>query len=93
MSQQQRPFAAAVQKNEYLWQDEAGRSAPAGSPVVTGSSLTGGFTLHGHRLSSLYRTPDSRGAWLTNIHHAASSCQKYSKSHISTGNTAERTGA
>ncbi|WP_417601981.1 hypothetical protein [Pararhodobacter oceanensis] len=93
MSLQQRPFATPDQKNEYLWQDEAGRNTPAGSPVVTGSSLTGGFTLHGHRLSSLYRSSYSRGAWLTNIHHAASSCQKHSKSHISTGTTAERTGA
>ena len=75
---------------EYFWQDERHKNAPHCSPGLAGLSQGGDFTLHGHRLSSLYRTIHSSRAWLMNSDLVTSSCQKYSNSNGAIGAPVER---
>jgi hypothetical protein len=64
---------------EYFGQDERGRSTLPGARANWHQVPEQGFTLRGHRLSSLYRITDQTASGLRpGKFHPASSCQKYS---------------
>ncbi len=64
---------------EYCWQDEADRSAPSDARAGWHQAPERGFTLHGHRLSSLFRADEESTSKLIPGKPApASSCRKYS---------------
>ena len=78
---------------EYLKQDETVRlrgSTPLPACASGSRAGWGGFTLHGHRLSSLYRGTRLGLNWLTNPDRAPSSCFKYSPCDAKTRATPER---
>jgi len=66
---------------EYLRQDEKRRCTLPGAQAIWHQSPEQGFTLRGHRLSSLYRIADQATSQLIQGKSgSASSCQKYSNS-------------
>lgn len=64
---------------EYFGQDEAERSTPSDARAGWHQAPERGFTLHGHRLSSLFRTSkESVSRLISGKPAPASSCRKYS---------------
>ena len=61
---------------EYFWQEEAEAFDPEKTRVRAAGPNR--FSLHGHRLSSLYRSFDPDECDLIFSYTIASSCQKYS---------------
>jgi len=85
---------------EYLWQDDGAGQRPctplpacAVSRAGGSPAGRGGITLHGHRLSSLYRGTSLARARLRRRERAPSSCLKYSPFYPSTLAPTERTRA
>jgi hypothetical protein len=66
---------------EYFWQKEAEAFDPAKARVQAAEPNS--FSLHGHRLSSLYRTFQTQQARLILYYLSVSFCQKYSNPTIS----------
>jgi hypothetical protein len=71
---------------EYFLQEEAEVSDPASARVQAAGSNN--FSLHGHRLSSLYRNVKLSQCNLKFSYLPTSSCPKYSNNSFSTRKTA-----
>jgi len=68
-------------RREYFGQDERARSTLSDARADWHQAPEQGFTLRGHRLSSLYRISDKTAlALMARESRQASSCQKYSNS-------------
>ena len=64
-------------RREYFQQDEAGGGTPPHRAARMAFTKERGFTLHGHRLSSLFRNSNTHRLTLM-LGEFASSCSKYS---------------